>query len=308
MRVGEIDGLGKGAHDVFTPAQQAAADGMVLGGWISMIGGMLQGVGGLARLNQLSRMGPPALTTIAVGSSTSVGRIIQQGDYVMTVAQDGTIYVPVASRPDLVIMARGNTATLYQVMGGGGMRTLATATLPGDVATPATAPLLLTAGAEASASTTALVPAQSSALTLMRSTTAEAEALGPAASSSQRVLITPPPREPLQLGPGAPTTLTWDQVSRMRQPNLWQEREIYMQQLYGSSGQQHFPVPNTGGRFRARRNEPRRGNGRPYREGAALSTTEAIAYAQRGRGERKRPSSGWGLADSRRAGRRAARQ
>ena len=29
-------------------------------------------------------------------------------------------------------------------------------------------------------------------------------------------------------------------------------------------------------------------------EGAALSTKEAIAYAQRGRGERKRPSSGWG--------------
>ncbi|HVQ49040.1 MAG TPA: LuxR C-terminal-related transcriptional regulator, partial [Mycobacterium sp.] len=28
--------------------------------------------------------------------------------------------------------------------------------------------------------------------------------------------------------------------------------------------------------------------------GAALSTEEAIAYAQRGRGERKRPSSGWG--------------
>jgi len=29
-------------------------------------------------------------------------------------------------------------------------------------------------------------------------------------------------------------------------------------------------------------------------EGAALSTEEAIAYAQRGRGQRKRPSSGWG--------------
>jgi DNA-binding CsgD family transcriptional regulator len=27
--------------------------------------------------------------------------------------------------------------------------------------------------------------------------------------------------------------------------------------------------------------------------GAALPTAEAIAYAQRGRGERKRPSSGW---------------
>ena len=29
-------------------------------------------------------------------------------------------------------------------------------------------------------------------------------------------------------------------------------------------------------------------------EGAALSLEEAIAYAQRGRGERKRPSTGWG--------------
>ena len=31
-----------------------------------------------------------------------------------------------------------------------------------------------------------------------------------------------------------------------------------------------------------------------WAEGAALSTEEAIAYAQRGRGERKRPTSGWG--------------
>jgi DNA-binding CsgD family transcriptional regulator len=30
-----------------------------------------------------------------------------------------------------------------------------------------------------------------------------------------------------------------------------------------------------------------------WAEGAALSTAEVIAYAQRGRGERKRPSSGW---------------
>jgi hypothetical protein len=30
-----------------------------------------------------------------------------------------------------------------------------------------------------------------------------------------------------------------------------------------------------------------------WAEGAALSTEEAVAYAQRGRGERKRPSSGW---------------
>jgi DNA-binding CsgD family transcriptional regulator len=30
-----------------------------------------------------------------------------------------------------------------------------------------------------------------------------------------------------------------------------------------------------------------------WAEGAALSIDEAIAYAQRGRGERKRPASGW---------------
>ena len=30
-----------------------------------------------------------------------------------------------------------------------------------------------------------------------------------------------------------------------------------------------------------------------WAEGAALSTKDAIAYAQRGRGERKRPTSGW---------------
>jgi DNA-binding CsgD family transcriptional regulator len=31
-----------------------------------------------------------------------------------------------------------------------------------------------------------------------------------------------------------------------------------------------------------------------WAEGEALSTEEAIAYARRGRGERKRPTSGWG--------------
>ena len=30
-----------------------------------------------------------------------------------------------------------------------------------------------------------------------------------------------------------------------------------------------------------------------WKSGAALSTDDAIAYAQRGRGERKRPSTGW---------------
>ncbi len=51
------------------------------------------------------------------------------------------------------------------------------------------------------------------------------------------------------LGPGNPTTYTWEQISRMRQPQLWQERQTYMQQVYGVAGEQHFPVPGTGGRY-----------------------------------------------------------
>ncbi len=35
-----------------------------------------------------------------------------------------------------------------------------------------------------------------------------------------------------------------------------------------------------------------------WAEGAALSTEEAIAYARRGRGERKRPATGWGVTHS----------
>ncbi len=45
-----------------------------------------------------------------------------------------------------------------------------------------------------------------------------------------------------------------------------------------------------------------------WAEGAALSTEEAIAYARRGRGERKRPVQWLGLTHSRRTGRRQAGQ
>ncbi len=45
-----------------------------------------------------------------------------------------------------------------------------------------------------------------------------------------------------------------------------------------------------------------------WAEGAALSTEEAIAYAQRGRGQRKRPTSGWACAHPDRARRRATGQ
>ena len=35
-----------------------------------------------------------------------------------------------------------------------------------------------------------------------------------------------------------------------------------------------------------------------WAEGVAMSIEDAIAYAQRGRGERKRPATGWAITDS----------
>jgi hypothetical protein len=220
-------------------------------GFVSMAGGWLQTFGGAARLNSaLAKLAPVGEATALATRATATARVLQQGDYVVTVAQDGSMFITVASRPDLVIMARGNTATLYQLMEGGGMRALQTVTLPAPVATPTAAPLLLSAGGEAGAASTALVPAQQAALVPARTgAPLVAAPLEAAAQQPGRVLITPPPREPLLLGTGSPTTYTWEQISRMRQPRLWQEREIYLQQLYGSPGQQHFPVPGTGGRY-----------------------------------------------------------
>ncbi|HTY32896.1 LuxR C-terminal-related transcriptional regulator [Mycobacterium sp.] len=61
-------------------------------------------------------------------------------------------------------------------------------------------------------------------------------------------------------------------------------------------GHARFPMYQAG--YDSAVNEVREALGRSefdaaWAEGAALSTEEAIAYAQRGRGERKRPSSGW---------------
>ncbi len=63
------------------------------------------------------------------------------------------------------------------------------------------------------------------------------------------------------------------------------------------TGQVRFPVYRAG--YEASMNTARNAMGEQdfeaaWTEGAAMSNAEAIAYAQRGRGERKRPSSGWG--------------
>jgi hypothetical protein len=61
------------------------------------------------------------------------------------------------------------------------------------------------------------------------------------------------------------------------------------------SGEARFPIHETG--YNGAVNAVREALGQQefddaWTEGAALSAEEAIAYAQRGRGERKRPSSG----------------
>jgi hypothetical protein len=40
-----------------------------------------------------------------------------------------------------------------------------------------------------------------------------------------------------------PTTYTLQQIRSMPQPDAWQAAELYVQESYGSAGQQYFPVP-----------------------------------------------------------------
>jgi hypothetical protein len=254
IELGTAYGLATGADDVFTRQQQESADGMVFGGFVSMAGGWLQAFGGTARMSMLaSKLAPAGNVAALTGTSQGVARVIQRGEFVITIGTDGSWYVTIASRPELVIMVRGNTATMYQMLPNGGMRAMQSATLSGEVATPATAPLLLSAGDDALGASTALTRPQSTALVPTQpnqlATTTSPLSFEAPPNLGPRVLITPPPKEQKLLGPGAPTTYSWDDISQMQQPRLWQEREIYVQQLYGSPGQQHFPVPNTGGRF-----------------------------------------------------------
>jgi hypothetical protein len=58
---------------------------------------------------------------------------------------------------------------------------------------------------------------------------------------AQRML--PAGHQPKEIGPAPSTTHTLEQIRGMRQPEKWQAGEIYVQELNGSAGQQHFPVP-----------------------------------------------------------------
>jgi hypothetical protein len=60
-------------------------------------------------------------------------------------------------------------------------------------------------------------------------------------ADAQRML--PAGHQPKEIGPAPSTTHTLEQIRGMRQPEKWQAGEIHVQELNGSAGQQHFPVP-----------------------------------------------------------------
>jgi hypothetical protein len=74
-----------------------------------------------------------------------------------------------------------------------------------------------------------------------------------------RNALLPDPNQPLLLTYSSPTTHTVDDILRMQLPDRWQAGEQFIQELYGSTGQQHFSVPagdfngeeilGTGGRY-----------------------------------------------------------
>ena len=202
MRIGEAYSLGTGASDVFSPEQQAAGGAMVLMGFFSEFTGALGAAGGLARVDAaLAGLGggATALTT-GVGA---VARTIQRGDFLATIAEDGAMYVTHLDHPDMLIVVRGDIATVYQMMPGG-MRVIATAPVPPAI----TSVPLLGPGSEA------MVPFEGGPLVPMVGGEAGAPALsgelgfpGAAPGSPMFPQLPAGPPPPFMLGPGPPSPL-----------------------------------------------------------------------------------------------------
>lgn len=124
IRTGRAYMLGTGANDVFTREQQQAGGMMMLGGFVSVVLAPLGIVGGTARMaTGLSRMTPAVAETLVL---LRAGQTIERGEFVVSMAEDGSIIATSTRQPDMLIIVRGDTATLYQSMGPGGMRVVAT--------------------------------------------------------------------------------------------------------------------------------------------------------------------------------------
>jgi hypothetical protein len=249
---------GEGADDVFSREQQDSGNMMVFTGFIALLTAPLGILGGIGKLDTAAELA--AGTSTAMTAVAGVAGTVQRGQYLITIAEDGSMFVTLADNPNLIIVVRGNTATLYEVLEGGGMRVVATSSVP---VRPVGTPLALPAGPgeppmlPPGPVSPPMLPAGPGDPLMLPPGPGSPLMLPPGPGSplmlppgpGEPLMLPPGPRPPLQLGPGNPTTYTWDEISGMRQPNLWQERENYMRELYGASGHQHYPVPGTGGRF-----------------------------------------------------------
>src|SRR5690606_29431867 len=85
--------LGTGAHDVFTPAQQASAGSLAFSGALSLLGGLAFGVSGTMRLaNSVPRLMSAGSATESTAMTLASGsriagaeRTIESGQYVVTI-------------------------------------------------------------------------------------------------------------------------------------------------------------------------------------------------------------------------------
>ncbi|HEX9367675.1 MAG TPA: DUF4157 domain-containing protein [Vicinamibacterales bacterium] len=127
METGHAYSLGTGANTVFSQAQQDAAGLMMLTGFLGTVLAPLGIIGGTARI--MTGVGKLGTAVEATTALLQVGQTIQRGDYVVTMLEDGGIMATSTTRPDLMIIVRGETATLYQSMGPGGMRVIGSQSL-----------------------------------------------------------------------------------------------------------------------------------------------------------------------------------
>lgn len=110
MNVGSAYAAGYGADDVFSRQQQEAGGFMALSGFFSAVMAPLQIVGGASRISS-------ALDPALIG--LTAGQAVQRGGFLLTLHDDGSIVATMAERPDLLIIVRDGTATLYQSTGTG---------------------------------------------------------------------------------------------------------------------------------------------------------------------------------------------
>jgi hypothetical protein len=119
--------LATGANNVIDPEVQQSAGSLLLMGFVGAVLAPLGIIGGVSRMTTaLGRFGGAASEAAAL---LRVGQTLHRGEYILEMTEDGALIATSANRPDLLIIVRGDTATLYQSMGPGGMRVVASTTL-----------------------------------------------------------------------------------------------------------------------------------------------------------------------------------